>query len=63
MLIILIIHQSISNKLSDNYRDGLKKLTAKDKNNITKYLDDINENKWKISEDVLKRFKEILLMK
>lgn len=50
----------ISVRKEELYKNELKKLTVKDKNIILKYLDDIEENKWFISSDIINKFNELI---
>lgn len=50
----------LSAKKDEFFRGEMKKLTVKDKNTIHKYMDEIKENKWNISREVINRFEEIL---
>ena len=50
----------VSSKKDEFFKGEIKKLTVKDKNTIHKYKDDIKENKWIISKEVISRFNELL---
>ena len=50
----------VSNKKDEIYRNEIKKLTNKDKKTVQLYMDDIKENKWNVSQEVILRFEEIL---
>jgi hypothetical protein len=49
----------ISAKKDEQFKNDLKKLTVKDKPAVLKILEDIESNKWKISEEVMKKLLEI----
>jgi hypothetical protein len=50
---------TINSKKEEQYRNDIKKLTAKDKNNSLKILEEIKLLGLKISEDIIKRLNEV----
>ena len=49
----------ISKKKEEGWLTDLKKMSAKDKNNIIKILEEIKLNGWKIGSKVMDRFYEL----
>jgi len=54
------LHQFISLKKEELLRAEIKRFSVKDKNNIIKHLEDIENNKLKINSDVLHKLKELI---
>ena len=50
----------ISNKKEEEIRNGLKKFTPKDKNNISKILEEIEQNNWNIETELINKLKELI---
>jgi hypothetical protein len=50
----------LSSKKEEFFRNEIKKLTAKDKKIISSYFDDIKDNKWIISKEVILKLEELL---
>ena len=50
----------ISNKKEEEIRNGLKKFSPKDKNNITKILEEIEQNNWNIDSELIDKLKELI---
>jgi hypothetical protein len=49
----------ISCKKDEQIRNDLKKLTAKDKPAVLKLLEDIDFNKWKVSDEVIRKLNDL----
>jgi hypothetical protein len=49
----------ISNKKDEQIRNDLKKLTTKDKPAVLKLIEDIENNKWKVSEEVIRKLNDL----
>lgn len=54
------LFQFISSKKDEFYKTEIKKLTNKDKNVISKYVEDIENNKWFVSPEIMIKFKELI---
>ena len=54
------LFQFISSKKDGFFKSEIKKLTNKDKNVISKYVEDIQENKWFVSPEIMIIFKELM---
>lgn len=55
-----ILFNLISLKKEEHIKNDLKKYTAKDKAAVNKILEDIETNKWKINEEVLKKLHDLI---
>jgi len=54
------LFQFISSKKQEFFKSEISKLTNKDKNTIIKYMEDIQENKWFVSSEIMIKFKELI---
>lgn len=50
----------ISAKKDEFYKNEIKKISNKDKNIISKYIEDIEENKWFVSPEIVIKLKELI---
>jgi hypothetical protein len=49
----------ISSKKDEQFKNDLKKLTVKDKPQVLKLIEDIEMNKWKVSEEVTRKLYDL----
>ena len=57
---IIKLFKLLSNKKEDEIKNQLKKFTAKDKNNITKLIEEIEFNQLNISEEIMAKLREFI---
>ena len=54
------LYKIICNKKEEELNNLIKKFTNRDKNNVIKALEEVTNNKLKISEDTIKKLKELI---
>jgi len=55
------LYKFISNKKNEFYHNELNKLTAKDKNTILKYIDDLKTSNFDLDHELIDKFQAILI--
>ena len=54
------LYDLICNKKEEEIKNGLKKFTPKDKNNIIKIIEDIETNQWNIDPEIVNKLRELI---
>ncbi len=54
-----LLFDFLCQKKEESLKNDLKKLTSKDKTTVLKHLEDIEINKWIISEEVIKKLHDL----
>ena len=54
------LYKIICNKKEEELNNLIKKFTNRDKNNVIKALEEVTNNKLKLSEDTIKKLKELI---